>query len=580
MDIYYTGVGSRRVPDPIRQKMVELGRWLAHHGFTLRSGAADGSDAAFEEGCDAGGGNKEIWLPWPGFNGHNGQGAYLIPGSELAQYEAVAASLHPAWDRLTQGPRKLHSRNVGQVLGKQRSTPSAFEVCWTPDGCISAATRTRDTGGTATAIVLAEQYGIPRFNLHDPNALSRVYAFATRLVRQRDRRFHPEPGLPEKGEIFVFGANKAGRHGAGSALVARERFGAQYGVGEGPQGLSYGIPTKDGRPGTPDLRDPQATLPLIEVQGAVTRFIEYAKAHPELTFYVVRVGCSLACHSDSDVAPFFDEAPSNCIFSEAWKPWLGVPAPGSAAAQDLAPPINIWSGAPGLGGALTNMSERARQRGGIKHSYPVRVNGVHFADSEAAYQALKEPGQDAYNDGLMIDLIALKFKQNRKLFDYTTENGGAAWLLKCSHFTGAKSAKFQSWEGQGAGSRFIRNLVQGYLKAKTGLGPQTRVVHVKEAPYDVYIGRANGQLPESRLHNPWKVGEDGTLEQCVEKFHERLMASPDLIAAAQALKGKTLSCWCKSRGQLTRLCHGDVIAAVAEGRPWVTPTAVQQDLFA
>jgi hypothetical protein len=36
--------------------------------------------------------------------------------------------------------------------------------------------------------------------------------------------------------IFVFGSNPEGRHGAGSAKVAHDVFGAQYGVGEGLTG--------------------------------------------------------------------------------------------------------------------------------------------------------------------------------------------------------------------------------------------------------------------------------------------------------------------------------------------------------
>jgi len=45
--------------------------------------------------------------------------------------------------------------------------------------------------------------------------------------------------------IFVFGSNRAGRHGNGAALAARRQHGAIYGQGEGLQGQSYAIPTKD-----------------------------------------------------------------------------------------------------------------------------------------------------------------------------------------------------------------------------------------------------------------------------------------------------------------------------------------------
>lgn len=57
--------------------------------------------------------------------------------------------------------------------------------------------------------------------------------------------FHIDGTLPTGDAIFVFGSNLAGRHGKGAALIARQRFGAVYGVGEGFTGNAYAIPTKD-----------------------------------------------------------------------------------------------------------------------------------------------------------------------------------------------------------------------------------------------------------------------------------------------------------------------------------------------
>ena len=60
------------------------------------------------------------------------------------------------------------------------------------------------------------------------------------------RRYTPEMITELKeNEIFVFGSNPEGRHGVGAAKVAREQFGAIYGQGEGLQGNSYALPTKD-----------------------------------------------------------------------------------------------------------------------------------------------------------------------------------------------------------------------------------------------------------------------------------------------------------------------------------------------
>lgn len=111
-------------------------------------------------------------------------------------------------------------------------------------------------------------------------------------------------------EIFVFGSNLAGRHGAGAALFAKRHHGAITGVGEGPQGKSYGIPTKD--------RDIK-TLPLEHIAYYVRNFLNYAKAHPSWTFNVTRVGCGLAGYKDSDIAPMFKNAPMNCKLPDGWR---------------------------------------------------------------------------------------------------------------------------------------------------------------------------------------------------------------------------------------------------------------------
>lgn len=129
--------------------------------------------------------------------------------------------------------------------------------------------------------------------------------------------------------------------------------------------------------------------------------------------------------------------------------------------------INIFSGQPGLGGALTNPTELARRKGTIIKGYPVVVAGTRYPDAEAAYQALK-CGDAPADDRMMADIICLKFLQNPDLMNMVREMGGAGWLQQCSHFTGAKTPSAQAWEGAGMHSRFIRNLVAGYTLALEG----------------------------------------------------------------------------------------------------------------
>lgn len=113
-------------------------------------------------------------------------------------------------------------------------------------------------------------------------------------------------------EIFVFGSNLAGRHGAGAALHAKEHCGAIYGRGEGLQGNSYAIPIKDGR-NRADLKDPRQTLALSAIGPAVDRFLTFARAHSELQFQITAIGCGLAGYKPDQIAPFFQDHPANCI---------------------------------------------------------------------------------------------------------------------------------------------------------------------------------------------------------------------------------------------------------------------------
>lgn len=106
--------------------------------------------------------------------------------------------------------------------------------------------------------------------------------------------------------IFVFGSNEAGMHGAGAARHAYDRCGAEWGVGFGLRGDSFAIPTKD--------RSIE-TLPLDEICEYVSKFLAYAKSHPQMSFVVTAIGCGLAGHSPDDIRPMFNGAGENVFLS-------------------------------------------------------------------------------------------------------------------------------------------------------------------------------------------------------------------------------------------------------------------------
>jgi len=116
--------------------------------------------------------------------------------------------------------------------------------------------------------------------------------------------------------VFVFGSNEAGKHGLGAALRAKQVYGAVWGQGEGLQGKSYGIPTKDSR-----LR----TLSLSKIERYITTFKIFAQKYPQKKFFVTEVGTGLAGLKHEDIAPMFIGSPTNCVFSTTWKKYLEDP---------------------------------------------------------------------------------------------------------------------------------------------------------------------------------------------------------------------------------------------------------------
>ena len=148
---YYAGIGSRDCPKEIASLMVKVAAWLSRRGYILRSGKAPGSDEAFEKGCDMVKGEKEIFLPWTGFN--NSESNLVVKDKRAFD---IAKKYHPYYDRLGQGAKKLQARNSHQILGKDLETPCDFVICYTEGG--------KEIGGTAQALRISKDYNIPVFN--------------------------------------------------------------------------------------------------------------------------------------------------------------------------------------------------------------------------------------------------------------------------------------------------------------------------------------------------------------------------------------------------------------------------------
>lgn len=170
---YYTGIGSRRTPNDIQAKMANLANLLASKEFNLYSGAAEGADKAFERGVAnyyASNTNETrilayIFIPWEGFASPFASACmkYYVPDD--SKFDEAAEILEgtgilPWFTNMAFGAKKLHARNVWQVLGFSPESRSSFVLYWTPGDPSGG-----PTGGTRTAVLLAQKNGIPTYHL-------------------------------------------------------------------------------------------------------------------------------------------------------------------------------------------------------------------------------------------------------------------------------------------------------------------------------------------------------------------------------------------------------------------------------
>jgi len=119
-------------------------------------------------------------------------------------------------------------------------------------------------------------------------------------------RIPPEP-------VFVFGANLAGRHGRGSARSAMQHHGAQPGVGRGPTGNAYAIPTKS---------ETLNILPLEAILEGLEAFKAHARQASHIHFQLTRIGCGLANTEDDrepDIREACLDAPPNVLLPGTWE---------------------------------------------------------------------------------------------------------------------------------------------------------------------------------------------------------------------------------------------------------------------
>lgn len=111
-------------------------------------------------------------------------------------------------------------------------------------------------------------------------------------------------------EVFVFGSNLAGRHGAGAARQAHMQFGAKLGCGEGMTGQSYAFPT---------LNQALGKLPHSRLEEARDNLYWTCRQHADKRFLLTKVGCGLAGYNEDYMRLLFQNPPENLILPTDWR---------------------------------------------------------------------------------------------------------------------------------------------------------------------------------------------------------------------------------------------------------------------
>lgn len=122
-------------------------------------------------------------------------------------------------------------------------------------------------------------------------------------------------------QIFVFGSNTQGRHGKGTALIARQKFGAKYGQSSGLQGKSWAMITTD------LTKYERPSVPKKKVIEEIGKLYEFASENPELEFLVAYTGTNtknLSGFTNQEFANMFSHytIPNNIIFEEEFSKLL------------------------------------------------------------------------------------------------------------------------------------------------------------------------------------------------------------------------------------------------------------------
>lgn len=186
----YTCIGSRKTPPHIYKLTARLAYILAELGYAVYSGGCPlGMDHAGMIGAyrhqKSDKSRNRIYISWDGMSGlrHDPENGFFCPIDHFDNYEEAAdlgRTARGTWNGLGKGGIAHHSRNPYQPLGDDLKSPTDFVLTWAP----LAGKGPYVKGGTATAVKIALDHGIPVYNLIDPELEDRLEYFCNVVAAQ------------------------------------------------------------------------------------------------------------------------------------------------------------------------------------------------------------------------------------------------------------------------------------------------------------------------------------------------------------------------------------------------------------
>ncbi|GAP99683.1 A1S_2505 family phage non-structural protein [Leptolyngbya sp. NIES-2104] len=238
---------------------------------------------------------------------------YLKPNRsyDYIQYERIDRPNAPITQRLPMyfdGAMMTRITGVANSLSPQSSFDNTFDAI--AAGCLTSTLRNHGQirANVGDIVAITGQPGQSLWaritaiqTLTVPSTGINFQAIETQSTQSSLRSSPDRIGSLEPHQVFVFGSNRQGIHGAGAAKLAGQ-FGAEYGNPQGIQGQAYAIVTKD-------LNLGARSIPLPEIEAQINQLINYARSHPNQEFLVTRIGCGLGGYRDSEIAALWIAKP-------------------------------------------------------------------------------------------------------------------------------------------------------------------------------------------------------------------------------------------------------------------------------